>query len=136
MAEVGYSGTPLIKKLGIKPEMRILVIHKPEEYFELLGANLSDQIVLKNEVPHLVHLFAKDTDVFKKEMKAVFKICKKNPAVMVWVSWYKKSSGISTDLSENTIREFALQNNLVDVKVCAVSEVWSGLKLVVPLAKR
>jgi len=69
-------------------------------------------------------------------MKAVLKLSKQNPAVIVWVSWYKKSSGISTDLSENIIREFALQNNLVDVKVCAVSEVWSGLKLVVPLAKR
>lgn len=136
MAEVGYSGTPLIKKLGIKAEMKILIIHEPEDYFELLGVNLSDQFVPKNEVPQLVHLFAKNTDVFKKEMKAVLKICKKNPAVIIWVSWYKKSSGISTDLSENVIREFALQNNLVDVKVCAVSEVWSGLKLVVPLAKR
>lgn len=136
MAEVGYSGTPLIKKLGIKPEMRILVIHKPEDYFELLGVNLSDQFASKNEAPHLVHLFAKNTDVLKKEMKAVLNICKKNPAVIVWVSWYKKSSGISTDMSENIIREFALQNNLVDVKVCAVSDVWSGLKLVVPLSKR
>ena len=69
-------------------------------------------------------------------MKVVLKLCKKNPAITVWVSWYKKSSGIYTDLSENIIREFALQNNLVDVKVCAVSEAWSGLKIVVPLAKR
>lgn len=136
MAEVGYSGTPLIKKLGIKPEMKVLVIHEPADYFELLGVDLTDQFTLKNEIPQLVHLFAGNTDVFKKEMKAVLKICKKNPAAIVWVSWYKKSSGFSTDLSENTIREFALQNNLVDVKVCAVSEVWSGLKLVVPLTKR
>ena len=69
-------------------------------------------------------------------MKVVLKFSKKNSAVVVWVSWYKKSSGISTDLSENIIREFALQNSLVDIKVCAVSEAWSGLKLVVPLAKR
>ena len=136
MAEVGYSGTSLIKKLGIKPEMKILAIHEPREYFDLLHLNISNQYISKNELPDLVHLFAKSIAVFKKEMRVVLKLCKKNPAVTVWVSWYKKSSGIKTDLSENTIREFALQNNLVDVKVCAVSEVWSGLKLVVSLAKR
>jgi hypothetical protein len=136
MAEVGYSGTPLVKKLGIKPEMKILVIHEPVPYANLLGTNLSKQYVLKNEIPDLVHLFAKNIAVFNKEMISVLKYCKKNTSVIVWVSWYKKSSGISTDLSENQVREFALQNNLVDVKVCAVSEVWSGLKLVVPLAKR
>jgi len=77
MAEAGYSGTPLIKKLGIKPDMKILVIHEPEDYFKLLGVNLSDQYILKNEVADLVHLFAKNQDVFKKEMKAVLGICKK-----------------------------------------------------------
>jgi accessory colonization factor AcfC len=136
MAEVGYSGTPLIKKLGIKPEMKIMVIHDPEEYFDLLGVNVSDQYFSKNEVPDFIHLFAKNIAVFKKEMAGVLKFCKKNPTIIIWVSWYKKSSGISTDLSENIIREFALKNSLVDVKVCAVSEVWSGLKLVVPIAKR
>ncbi len=136
MHEVGYSGTPLIKKLGIKPEMKILVIHQPEEYFELLGANISDQYILKNEVPDLIHLFAKNTAVFKKEMQTVLKFCQKNSSLIVWVSWYKKSAGVLTDLSENLIRAFALQNNLVDVKVCAVSNLWSGLRLVVPLAKR
>jgi accessory colonization factor AcfC len=136
MAEVGYSGTPLIKKLGIKPEMKIMVIHDPEEYFDLLGVNVSDQYVSKNEVPDFIHLFAKNIAVFKKEMAGVLKFCKKNPTIIIWVSWYKKSSGISTDMSESIIREFALKNSLVDVKVCAVSEVWSGLKLVVPIAKR
>jgi hypothetical protein len=136
MSQAGYSGTPLIKKLGIKPEMKILVIHAPEDYFGLLEMNISDQYASKNEVPDLVHLFAKHLAVFKKEMDAVLKLCKKNPSIIIWVSWFKKSSGINTDLSENLIREFALQNNLVDVKVCAVSEAWSGLKLVVPVAKR
>jgi hypothetical protein len=65
MSQAGYSGTPLIKKLGIKPEMKILVIHAPEEYFDLLGINISDQYVLKNEVPDLVNLFAKNLAVFK-----------------------------------------------------------------------
>ena len=136
MSQSGYSGSPLIKKLGIKPEMKTLLIYKPDDYFKLLGQNIADQLVSKNEVPHLVNLFAKDIAVFKKEIKVVSKLCKMNSSVIIWVSWYKKSSGIHTDLSENIIREFALQNSLVDVKVCAVSEVWSGLKLVVPLAKR
>ena len=136
MKEVDYSCTPLIKKLGINPEMKVLLIHEPENYFSLLGKNIADQLISKNGIPHLVHLFAKDSTVFKKEMKLVLRFCKKNPALTVWVSWYKKSSGIYTDLSENIIREFALQNNLVDVKVCAVNEVWSGLKLVVPFVKR
>lgn len=132
----GYSNTPLLKKLGITTEMKILVINAPENYFELLGADISKQFALKNEVPQLVHLFAKDAAIFTKEMKAVLRLAARNTALITWASWYKKSSGISTDLSENLIRAFALHHNLVDVKVCAVSEVWSGLKLVVPLAKR
>lgn len=136
MATIGYSGTPLIKKLGIKPEMKILVIHKPEGYFDWLDADISDQFVSKNEVPDFIHLFAKSKEDFKKGMATVLRFCVKNTSAIVWVSWYKKSAGITTDLSENQIRGFALQNNLVDIKVCAVSEEWSGLKLVVPVAKR
>ncbi len=136
MADAGYSGTALLKKLGIKPEMKILVIREPENYFQLLDTDISKQQVEKNEMPDLVHLFAKNTAVFKKEMQLVLKICKKNSSIIVWVSWYKKSSGILTDISENVIREFALQHNLVDIKVCAVSDEWSGLKLVVPVSKR
>jgi len=132
----GYSGTPLIKKLGIKPEMKIMLIKAPHDYMELLGADVSDQHVLKNETPHLVHLFAEDNASFLSEMKTILKICRKNSAAIVWVSWYKKSSPKATDLSEDMIRAFALQNDLVDVKVCAVSADWSGLKLVVPVVKR
>jgi len=136
MADTGYSRTPLIKKLGIKPEMKILVVNKPGEYFEWLGANISDQFMSDIEIPDLIHLFAENFANFKKGMIPVLKFCKKNTSAIVWVSWYKKSAGISTDISENMIRDFALQNNLVDVKVCAVSEEWSGLKLVVPVSKR
>ena len=121
MAEVGYSGTPLVKKLGIRAEMKVLVIHEPDDYFSLLGITISNQYISKKETPDFVHLFAKNHHVFKQEMKAVLKFCKKNSSIVIWVSWYKKSSGINTDLSENLIREFALQNSLVDVKVCAVS---------------
>ena len=69
-------------------------------------------------------------------MKALVPVIKKNYSLVIWVSWYKKSSGIKTDLTEDVIRDYALKNSLVDVKVCAVSEIWSGLKLVVPLSKR
>jgi hypothetical protein len=69
-------------------------------------------------------------------MKKILRLCKKKTSIIIWISWYKKSSGIATDLNEDLIRSFALQNNLVDIKVCAVSNEWSGLKLVVPVSKR
>ena len=136
MATAGYSGTPLQQKLGIKTGMRILLLHAPEDYFQWLQADITDQMVTSNESPDLIHLFAKNNAVFEKEMKKILGISKKKSAVVIWVSWYKKSSGIATDLSEDGIRDFALRNNLVDIKVCAVSNEWSGLKLVVPLSKR
>jgi hypothetical protein len=69
-------------------------------------------------------------------MKKIQPIITKNKNINIWVSWYKKSSGITTNLTEDVIRNFALKNDLVDVKVCAVSDVWSGLKLVLPISKR
>ncbi|MEP7239192.1 MAG: hypothetical protein ABI685_15030 [Ferruginibacter sp.] len=136
MAQAGYSETPLLKKLGIKPEMKVLAIHPPENYFQLLNEDLAKQYVTKNETPDFIHLFAKNTVVFKKDMITVLTLCKKNSSLIIWVSWYKKTAGIPSDLSENIIRDFALQHDLVDIKVCAVSNEWSGLKLVVPVAKR
>lgn len=136
MASAGYSGTPLIKKLGIKPEMKILAINRPADYYKLLEADISDQSIRKNEVPDLVHLFVKNTKEFEAEMKELKKVCKQNPNITIWVSWYKKAAKIPTDITEDTIRNYALNNDLVDVKVCAVSDLWSGLKLVVPVAKR
>ena len=136
MAIAGYSGTPLLKKLGIKPGMKILLMNEPPEYFDLLDANISDQLCTINEIPDLVHLFVIKNKLFETEIKKLQSLCKKNPAVAIWVSWYKKSAKIPTDITEDTIRNYALKNNLVDVKVCAVSDIWSGLKLVVPLAKR
>ena len=136
MAAAGYSGTPLIKKLGIKPEMKLLLINPPSDYYSLLEVNVSDQSCKKNETPDLVHLFVKSNKEFEAEMKKLQAFCKKNPAITIWVSWYKKSAKIPTDLTEDVIRNYALKNDLVDVKVCAVSDIWSGLKLVVPLNKR
>ncbi|NOT49827.1 MAG: DUF3052 domain-containing protein [Chitinophagaceae bacterium] len=136
MALAGYSGTPLLKKLGIKPEMKLLLINQPADYYLLLKTNVKDQLCKKNETPDLVHLFVKNNKEFETEMKKLKTVCKKNSAITIWVSWYKKPAKIPTDLTEDVIRHYALKNDLVDVKVCAVSEIWSGLKLVVPLNKR
>ena len=136
MATAGYSGTPLMKKLGIKPEMKFLVINKPDDYYKLLAADIRDQLCKRNEIPDFVHLFVKNTKEFEKEMEKLRPVCKQNPTITIWVSWYKKSAKIETDITEDVIRNYALKNDLVDVKVCAVSDIWSGLKLVVPVAKR
>ena len=136
MAIAGYSGTALIKKLGIKPEMKVLLINKPDDYYKLLEVDITDQTSKKNEIPDLIHLFVKSVKEFESEMKALKSIYKKYSTVIIWVSWYKKSAKIPTDITEDVIRNYALKNDLVDVKVCAVSDIWSGLKLVVPLAKR
>jgi len=136
MATAGYSGTALIKKLGIKDDAKLLVLHAPDNYFSLLEKDVSSQYCKKNEVPDFFHLFAANRTIFEKDMQARQPLWKKNTAITIWVSWYKKSSGIATDLTEDVIRNYALANGLVDIKVCAVSDLWSGLKLVVPLAKR
>ena len=136
MAAAGYSGTPLPDKLGIKPGMKIMLLNEPKNYFDLLGTDIHDQLCIKNETPDLVHLFVAKNKVFETEIRKLQSLCKKNPALIIWVSWYKKSARLPTDITEDTIRNFALRNNLVDVKVCAVSDIWSGLKLVVPLSKR
>ena len=136
MATVGYSGTPLMKKLGIKPEMKVLLINKPADYFKLLDADVNDQSIEKNEIPDFIHLFVKNTKEFEAEMKKLKSTCKQNPNITIWVSWYKKAAKIPTDITEDTIRNYALKNDLVDVKVCAVSDIWSGLKLIVSAAKR
>ena len=132
----GYSGTPLLKKLGINPGTKILLINPPDEYFTLLETNIKDQTVKKSETPDFIHLFVKKFSEFESAMKKLKPVCKQNPQITIWVSWYKKAAKIPTDITEDIIRNYALKNDLVDVKVCAVSEIWSGLKLVVPVAKR
>jgi hypothetical protein len=136
MTTTGYSGTPLIKKLGIQPTMKLLLVNAPSNYTALLGEDISHQLCTASMIPDFIHAFV----TTKKELATCInqckKICSKNPAVVIWISWYKKSAKIPTDVTEDIIRAYALPNNLVDVKVCAVSDIWSGLKLVVPLAKR
>jgi len=118
------------------PQMKVIHINAPGNYYELLETNIADQVCKKNDTPDLIHLFVRNNKEFESEMKQLKSAYKKNPKIIIWVSWYKKSAGIPTDVTEDSIRNYALRNDLVDVKVCAVSNEWSGLKLVVPLAKR
>src|SRR6266446_3096654 len=113
MATAGYSGTPLLKKLGIKPEHNLLLINQPDNYFYLLDADVRDQICRKNETPDFIHLFVKNNKEFESEMKKLKSVIKKNTKLTLWISWYKKSAGIATDVTEDIIRRYALKNNLV-----------------------
>ena len=127
-----YSGTPLWKKLGYKTGMSAYVDGGPRNYRSLLALPADVQVKWvthpKSDI-EFVHLFATSTS----ELKAKLKSCRTKivPDGVIWVSWPKKSSGVKTDISEDTIRDVALQMGLVDIKVCAVDEVWSGLKLVI-----
>lgn len=131
---IGYSGTSLIKKLGIKETDRVKLLNAPEQYFTWLEKDITGQFCKKNELPDFIHLFVKDKKSFENNLQKILLQIK--PTTSIWVSWYKKRSGIATDITETDVRNYALKNNLVDIKVCAVSEEWSGLKLVVPVAKR
>ena len=134
---IGYWGTALIKKLGITDELKLLILNLPggiDAYWKLISVDCSGQICGTKERPGFIHLFATSQKEFLKFYKQIEKRLSGN--VSFWVSWYKKSSGIPTDMNEDWIRQFALANNLIDVKVCAVTEQWSGLKLVIPVAKR
>lgn len=135
-ATAGYSNTSLIKKLGIQPGMKVVLLNQPDDYYDLLTKNIRDQLVMKDEVADLVHVFVNSMKEFDSTMKHLKKLIKKNTSLIIWVSWYKKSAKMNTDVTEDEIRNYALLNGLVDVKVCAVSEQWSGLKLVVPLKLR
>jgi hypothetical protein len=127
----GYSGTPLAKKLGIKEGARIFTAGAPAGYRELLEplpplVEITSKLAAKTD---LVHLFTTQRAELSRALADYRK--KLAPEAMVWVSWPKKSSNVPTDVTENTVREIALPLGFVDVKVCAVTAVWSGLKLVV-----
>ncbi len=127
MANSGYSGTPLHKKLGITREMKIRLIGMPEDYFTLLNTDISGQVV-KNGSADFIHLFVKT----RQELETAFPklIGELPPSAIIWISWYKKAARIPTDITEDGIREIVLPTGWVDVKVCAVSDIWSGLKIV------
>ena len=132
----GYSGKPLTQKLGIKPGFCIFVDDAPKAYHAVVGRLPDDVRIVARLKPQLdmVHMFASRAAALRKKLPA----CREAiaPDGMVWVSWPKKSSGVATDVTEDVVRTTALSLGLVDVKVCAVDETWSGLKLVIPKAQR
>ncbi|MGS5089803.1 DUF3052 family protein [Hydrogenophaga sp. A37] len=131
MTTTGYSGTPLAKKLGFKPSARVCVIGAPDGYEALLHP-LPEGLVFEQRadaLTDLVHLFTTDKAELAQQLGDLRQ--RLNPAAALWVSWPKKASKVPTDITEDTIRELGLPMGWVDIKVCAVSDVWSGLKLVV-----
>jgi hypothetical protein len=127
----GYSNTPLTKKLGIKEGFKVPVIKGPAEYRALLAPLPASVAFTSAASPstNLVHVFATERTGLARLLPTLRK--KLSPEAAIWVSWPKKSSQVPTDITEDTIRAVALPLGFVDIKVCAVTEVWSGLKLVV-----
>lgn len=127
----GYSRTPLSKKLGIKEGFKLYVKNPPEDYEELLAPLPSNVKIVKRLTNDLdmVHFFTKSDKELRSEIRN--QIAKIRQNGMIWISWPKKSSRVETDITEDIIREVVLPIGLVDIKVCAVDDVWSGLKLVI-----
>ncbi len=136
MANIGYSGTPLSKKLGITQSLRLLTINAPKEYKAWLGELPEGALlVTKAHQPvEAVHLFTTESAFLNAILSKLRNELKQDG--FIWVSWPKKSSKVPTNITDHVIREIALPLGFVDVKVCAVSEVWSGLKLVVRVSER
>jgi hypothetical protein len=130
-ATAGYSGTPLSVKLGIKPGSEVHLAGAPDDYLKLVSplperVNIAARLTKNTDI---VHVFtARKTELAKALQSYRTKL---KPAAVIWVSWPKKSAKMPTDITEDTVRELALPLGFVDIKVCAVTEVWSGLKLVV-----
>ncbi len=139
MTTTGYSGTPLAKKLGLKPGMTVMVVGFSGDYSELV-APVPDGVRILDEGPvaiapgsdsavDVLHLFTNSRDELFRVLDEARGVIKQDG--MIWVSWYKKAAKLPTEITEDTIRDAALPMGLVDVKVCAVDEKWSGLKLVI-----
>ena len=125
----GYSGTPLPKKLGIKAGFRVRLANAPAEVrAELREALAECDLVRQGDALDFAMIFTRSRVELAKEFPRMAKLLA--PAGMLWVSWPKKSSGVATDSDESVVRKIGLDAGLVDVKVCAVTEVWSGLKFV------
>ncbi len=127
----GYSGTPLAKKLGIKENFLVVTYNAPNDYSDLV-APLPEGVTIKDTAASnadLIHLFINSRDELLSKLAECARLIKQNGSI--WVSWYKKAAKLPTEITEDTVREAAFPLGLVDVKVCAVDEKWSGLKLVI-----
>ena len=133
---LGYSGKSLVTKLGLKPYSSLYTFDAPSEYLdwlEPLPEGVKHVTILEPGL-EFIHGFFRERIVFEEQLSTFKSHLEKKG--MIWISWLKKSAKIPTDIIEDAIREVALPMGLVDVKVCAVSEIWSGLKLVIPVSKR
>lgn len=136
MPDTGYSGTPLAKKLGLKPLLKLLTINAPQEYKSWLG-DLPDSVVLTTKTGKPIeaaHVFTTESIFLDATLSKLRYELKQDG--FVWISWPKKASKVPTDITEDTIREIAPPLGFVDIKVCVVSDVWSGLKLVIRKSER
>ncbi|KAA3648735.1 MAG: DUF3052 domain-containing protein [Chloroflexi bacterium] len=133
---VGYSGTQLVKKLGIKSGFKVRILNPPDNYLQLLGKLPEDVTIAKQLRGPLdfIHFFTKESSALVQRSPKLKKAL--DFQGMLWISWPKKASKVPTDMNENLVREIGLSNGLVDVKVAAIDEVWSGLKFVYRLEDR
>jgi hypothetical protein len=135
----GYSGTPLVQKLGIKPGQRVVLLNAPEDFPDTLG-ELPDGVVLDRKFPTSkrppdgILLFVSSRSQLQRRLPILR--ARMAPNSGLWVCWPKKASGVQTDMTEGAIRQVALPIGLVDNKVCAVDATWSGLRLVIRLELR
>lgn len=127
----GYSGTPLPKKLDIRPSSRVCTVDAPKNYRALIAPLPPHAIVVAkfDDTVDIAHVFVTKKSTLARFLTGARKTMRRDAAI--WVSWPKKAAGVPTDVTEDTIRQVALPLGLVDVKVCAVDETWSGLKLVI-----
>jgi hypothetical protein len=132
----GYSGTPLEKKLGITDGMVIKLIDVPDYYFSLFDT-FPQNIVFENSPTskkNFIHAFLTEEKLLDELLndlkKEIF------PNGIIWISWYKKSAKMNSEITEDLIRKIAIENGLVDIKVCAIDQFWSALKLVIPVKNR
>jgi hypothetical protein len=132
----GYSGTPLPKKLGIKPDITVVTIDAPTDYRRLLGA-IPGGVTFSGRLKpnsNFVHVFIEKRSELEKKLSILRE--KVADTGTVWVSWPKKSSDVPTDVTEDVVRAVALPLGFVDIKVCAIDEIWSGLKLMIRRVNR
>jgi hypothetical protein len=132
----GYSGKPLHQKLGLKPGQQICVINSPSDYQTLIDGPVSGLEIRSTPRGQIqfAHIFETEAIRLSARLPELMKAIA--PDGMIWVSWPKKAAKVPTDITEDVVRELALPIGLVDVKVCAVNEVWSGLKLVIRRERR
>ncbi len=136
MKTAGYSETPLARKLGIKSGFNIWIVNQPEGYFDLFSDLPSDltETADPKVKKDFIHYFTKSAAELERNIRQLKKELVSNG--MIWISWPKKSAKVETDLDGNVVREIGLKAGLVDIKVCAVNEIWSGLKFVIPKKDR